>query len=243
MNFESLEVLLRKAVNSVGIDLKRHRPSSSPAGRLAAMLGHHDVDLVLDVGANAGQFASDLRRGGFSARMLSFEPLASAHARLLSASRNDDLWEIAPQVAIGDQEGDIEIHVAGNSVSSSVLQMLDSHATAAPASKYVASERVRLATLDTMLRDLRIDSERLFLKIDTQGYEDRVLNGATETLTRVCGIQMELSFLPLYEGQQLFDPLVQRLHSLGFSIWAIWPGFCDTASGRMLQVDVVAFKG
>lgn len=239
----SLSELVRKLANSTGLDIHRHHPEALPIGRLATAIGHHHVGLVLDVGANTGQFAQQLRGAGYTDKILSFEPLSKAHAQLLESAKHDRCWSIAPQVAIGDKEGETEIHIAGNSVSSSVLKMLDSHATAAPASKYVASERVRLATLDTMLRDLRIDSERLFLKIDTQGYEDRVLNGATETLTRVCGIQMELSLLPLYEGQQLFDPLVQRLHSLGFSIWAIWPGFCDTASGRMLQVDVVAFRG
>lgn len=234
--------LVRKLANSTGIDIHRYRPEALPAGRLTTILRHHDVDLVLDVGANTGQFAEQLRGAGYTKEILSFEPLSTAYAQLIHSAKDDLYWSIAPQVAIGDKDGKIEIHVAGNSVSSSVLKMLDSHATAAPASRYVTNEWVRLATLDTMMQELRVGPEKLFLKIDTQGYEDRVLNGARETLTRVRGIQMELSFLPLYEGQQLFDQLVQRLHSLGFSIWAIWPGFCDMASGRMLQVDVVAFR-
>lgn len=242
MSFASLESLIRRTANRCGLDITRYRPETSDSGRLATMLAHHGVDLVLDVGANVGQFAQGLRRAGYAGRMMSFEPLAQAHGRLVAAASGDPDWTIAPRVAVGDEEGEIEIHVSGNSVSSSVLDMLESHSGSAPASQYVGSERVRLATLDTMVRDA-IDGDVVpFLKIDTQGYEDRVLDGAPQVLARARGLQLELSFVPLYEGQQLFDPLMARLRALGFSVWAILPGFCDPASGRMLQVDAVFFR-
>jgi FkbM family methyltransferase len=233
---------LRRLMRSAGLDLHRHRPEASEAGRLASMLAAHDIDLVFDVGANTGQFAQSLRRSGYAGRIVSFEPLSTAHTRLLQASQGDAKWDIAPRAAIGDYEGEIEIHVAGNSVSSSVLAMLDSHASAAPDSAYMASERVRLSRLDTMARDYLVNNAVSFLKIDTQGYEDRVLDGAACLLNQVSGLQMELSLVPLYEDQKLFDTLLERLRALEFSIWAIWPGFHDPSSGRMLQVDVVFFR-
>jgi FkbM family methyltransferase len=242
MRFTSLESLVRRTANHFGIDIRRHRPEASESGRLATMLHHNGVNLVLDVGANVGQFAQSLRRAGYSGRLISFEPLAQAHRRLLAAAEGDPNWKIAPRVAIGDRDGEIEIHVSKNSVSSSILDMLESHLDSAPGSKYIASERVLLATLDTMVRD-EINSRVVpFLKIDAQGYEDRVLNGAREVLTRARGIQLELSFLPLYEGQQLFDHLMEHLRTLGFSVWGIWPGFCDPQTGRMLQVDALFFR-
>src|SRR5690242_4792078 len=128
MSFASLESWIRRTANRCGVDITRYRPAASESGRLAAMFAHHGVNLVLDVGANVGQFAQGLRRAGYSGRILSFEPLAQAHGRLLSAARSDPNWTIAPRVAIGDQEGEIEIHVSGNSVSSSVLDMLERHA-------------------------------------------------------------------------------------------------------------------
>lgn len=242
MSFDSLELLIRRTANRCGIDITRHRPQASEAGRLAAMLRHHGVNLVLDVGANVGQFAQGLRRSGYPGQLVSFEPLRQAHDQLVATAEGDPKWRVAPRVAIGDHEGEIEINVSANSVSSSILNMLDTHAGAAPASKYVASERVRLATLDTIVRGEITAGVVPFLKIDTQGYEDRVLNGAHEVLTSAQGVQLELSFLPLYEGQELFDPLMQRLRSLGFSVWGIWPGFCDPTNGRMLQVDAVFFR-
>lgn len=242
MSADTLQSLIRRTANRLGIDIHRHRPEASEVGRLSAMLENHGVDLVLDIGANTGQFAQALRTAGYKGRLVSFEPLSTAHTKLLRASRDDARWEVAPRAAIGDHEGEVEMHIAGNSVSSSALAMLDSHAKAAPASVYIGNERVQLSRLDAMARAYLQTESTPFIKIDTQGYEDRVLDGAAELLARTRGLQLELSFLPLYEGQPLFDDLVERLRSLGFSIWAIWPGFCDPVSGRMLQVDVTFFR-
>lgn len=211
-------------------------------GRLSLMLADQNIDLVFDVGANTGQFAKSLRKAGYTHRIVSFEPLSIAHAQLLQASRNDSKWDIAPRAAIGDHEGEVEMHIAANSVSSSVLQMLDSHAIAAPDSAFIGSERVRLSRLDTVTSSYLESGTRPFVKIDTQGYEDRVLDGATELLHKVRGLQLELSLVPLYKEQKLFDALVERLCTLGYSIWAIWPGFFDPHTGRMLQVDATFFR-
>lgn len=106
----------------------------------------------------------------------------------------------------------------------------------------MGGERVWLSQFDTLAPDYMRPDTVPFIKIDTQGYEDQVLNGATKLLDSVRGLQLELSFVPLYEEQQLFDALVERLRAQGFSIWAIWPGLCDPRSGRMLQVDAIFFR-
>lgn len=242
MKFEWAEQVVRHLLNSIGFDLRRYRPERSESGRLATMLAHHGVDLVFDVGANMGQFARSLRRSGYPGRIISFEPLSVAHHKLVKASRRDSSWTIAPRMAIGDHEGKMEIHVSGNSVSSSLLEMLDVHSAAAPGSRYVSKEIVTITRLDRVAADYASAASVSFIKIDTQGYEDRVLNGANDFLNSVKGVQLELSLVPLYEGQQLFDSLFSRLQGLGFSIWAIWPGFCDPRSGRMLQVDATFFR-
>jgi len=242
MSYSGFESLIRQTANRFGIDIQRHRPETSDMGRLSLMLTYQKIDLVFDVGANTGQFAKSLRAAGYARRLVSFEPLSTAYAQLRQASRNDAQWEIAPRTAIGDHEGEIEMHIAGNSVSSSVLDMLDSHTSAAPGSAYVGTERAPLSRLDAIALDYIKPGVTPFIKIDTQGYEDRVLDGASELLTRTRGLQLELSFVPLYEGQKLFDELVERLRKLGFTIWAIRPGFCDPHSGRMLQVDATFFR-
>lgn len=242
MNIHALEHALRSFANRLGIDIHRYRPDGGATGRLARHLATHAVDVVFDVGANAGQFARSLRSAGYGGRIVSFEPLGSAHEALLYASRHDSMWDVAPRMAIGAADGVVDMNVAGNSVSSSALPMLDLHARAAPGSAFVATEQARLATFDSAATPWLRPDAVAFLKIDTQGYEDRVLDGATGALQRVSGLQLELSTVSLYEGQPLCDALVERLCRLGFAIWDISPGFFDSRTGRMLQFDAVFFR-
>ncbi|RYZ73854.1 MAG: FkbM family methyltransferase [Lysobacteraceae bacterium] len=242
MSSHDIEKMIRRTANLVGVDIHRHRPEATQLGRLSSMLSHHGVDLVFDVGANSGQFASALRTSGYGGRIVSFEPLSSAHADLVRHSRDDPDWDPAPRTAIGDRAGELVINVSANSVSSSALGMLDSHSSAAPESAYRYDETAPVTTLDAIAEHYLRPGSTPFLKIDTQGYEDRVLDGATALLSRSRGLQLELSFVPLYAEQKLFGELSARLLALGFSIWAIWPGLCDPASGRMLQVDVTFFR-
>lgn len=206
------------------------------------MLNHHKVDVVLDVGANVGQFAMAIRKAGFEGRIVSFEPLEDAHAKLLSACSHDPGWEAGPQIAIGAQEGEVEINVAGNSFSSSVLPMLEDHIKAAPDSVRVAVERVPQVPLDIAARGYVRDSDVTFIKIDTQGYEGFVLDGAIELVGKAVGLHVEVSFVPLYDGQPLFDEIVDRVRDAGFCLWGIWNGIHDPESGRMLQVDATFFR-
>jgi FkbM family methyltransferase len=206
------------------------------------MLEYHDVDLLLDVGANIGQFAQSIREAGYRGKLVSFEPLTEPHAWLLQASRSDPAWEVAPRVAIGAHEGEVEMKVSDNSFSSSVLTVLPDHIRAAPESVCIGVENVRLSQLDTASCDYLKLSKAPFIKIDTQGYEDRVLDGATEVLKKAVGLHLELSFVPLYEGQPLFDTIIDRLDDAGFCVWGIWPGIHDPQSGRMLQIDATLFR-
>lgn len=234
--------LVRRAFRQIGFDVRRYQPARSEAAQLMALLTVHRVNLVFDVGANVGQFGQTLRDIGYRKRIVSFEPLSSAHKQLLKVSQNDKLWEVAPRAALGTEEGEVEIHVAGNSASSSVLDMLDAHASAAPEACYIGSERVPMRRLDSLATAYLEPNVESFLKIDTQGYEDRVLMGATELLKQVRGLQLELSFVPLYEGQRLFDEMVEQIKTNGFELWAIWPGLTDPTSGRLLQVDATFFR-
>lgn len=206
------------------------------------MLEHHGVDVLLDVGANVGQFARAIRGAGYRGRIVSFEPLQQAHAELMVASHQDDDWQVAPRVAIGAQQGEVDINIAGNSFSSSILGMLPDHERVAPDSSPVGVEHVPLAPLDIAARSYLREHDVSFIKIDTQGYEDRVLDGATDILATAAGLHVEVSFVPLYEGQPLFDEIVERARNSGFRIWNIWPGIFDPESGRMLQADATFFR-
>jgi FkbM family methyltransferase len=200
-------------------------------------LEHCKIDLVFDVGANDGQYATELRAHGYGGRIVSFEPQASAHARLANAASGNPGWTVAPRMALGDTEGEITIHVAGNSLSSSILDMLPEHVHAAPGSAYVGSEIVALKRLDGVAGEYLENARRVLLKIDTQGYEDRVLTGARGVLQSVIAIQTELSLVPLYSGQPLFDEMRSRIEAMGFVLFAVLPGYVHEQTGQTLQID------
>lgn len=210
--------------------------------KFVSSLQKFEIDLVLDIGANIGQFASNIRHFGYTGRIVSFEPLSSAHTELLQFCAGDSGWDAYPRCALGDHVGEVEINIAGNSESSSILPMLESHRSAAPESAYLGKEIVPIKTLDAVAGQYLKKSRAPFLKIDTQGFEWQVLDGARDTLPHIKGILVELSLMPLYEGQHLWQEVTGRLEAAGFTLWAFKPVFSDQASGRTLQVDGVFYR-
>jgi FkbM family methyltransferase len=200
------------------------------------------INVVFDIGANEGQFAKEIREHGYSGKIISFEPLTSARKNLLAFAALDLGWHVHEQSAIGNQNGEIEIHIAGNSVSSSVLPMLESHSSAAVGSTYVGSERVPIFKLDSIANKYLDKNSNLFIKIDTQGYEWQVLDGANESLKRAQGVLCELSLVPLYHEQRLWKDIVDRLDQYGFMLWALQKGFTNPKTGQSLQMDGIFVK-
>ena len=237
-----IKKVLKRVINSTGFDLHRLSPASNLSFQLLKALYRFEVDLVLDVGANVGQFASELRSVGYKGNLVSFEPLSAAHSALSEAAGRDSMWHVHPRGAIGDYDGEIAINVAGNSVSSSVLPMMELHSSAAEGSAYVGVESVPLRRLDSVAPVYLAKSRQSFLKIDTQGFEWQVLDGAVATLPRIHGILCELSLVPLYEGQRLWMDMIHRLETEGFTLWSIQKGFTDPHDGRTLQVDAIFFR-
>lgn len=238
----NLKTNIKKAIKSAGFTVQRLNPISSSILQLLKAINHFDVDMVLDVGANVGQFGSDLRSFGYTGGIVSFEPLSSAYNTLKKTSSKDDLWQVHPRCAIGNCEGEIEINISGNSVSSSVLSMTNAHSSVCERSVYIGAERTRICTLDSVSEQYLKKTNNSILKIDTQGYEWQVLEGASETLKQMKGVICESSLLPLYEGQYLWMDIIQRLEQEGFRLWAVQPAFIDIRNGRTLQVDGVFFR-
>lgn len=235
--------LIQQLFRACGLELSKFKPDTSNAARLQRLISYHRIDLVLDVGANIGQFATHLRSLGYQGKIVSFEPLAKAHAQLLSASKGDPLWETAPRAAIGSRDGTLTINIANNSDSSSALPMLDLHLASAPESAYISTETVKLYKLDTIAPGyIGSDNQSIFLKIDVQGLETQVLEGATQVLSRISGLQLEMSLAPLYQGEPLFREMLDRLDRLGFELFAVIPSFTDMKSGRLLQMDGIFFR-
>jgi FkbM family methyltransferase len=201
------------------------------------------VDVILDVGANIGQYAKGLRQQGYHGQIVSFEPLSDAHAKLSAAAEADPLWDVVERCALGAEEGSAKINIAGNSASSSLLPMLDRHRDAAPHSAYLGSEDCPVTTLDAVIDRTFSDASCIFgLKMDTQGYEAQVLAGLVRHLDKIRVIQCEMSLAPLYGGGPTIQELCKLLAQLGFRCVALGPEFEDPATGELLQVDGVFVK-
>jgi FkbM family methyltransferase len=238
----SIKHALRMTAQRFGVEVNRYNAAQSAEARSFALLDNQRIDTILDVGANDGGYGKLLRRHGFTGSIISFEPLEKEHESLQAAARADGKWFVAPPMALGSENTEVEIHVAGNSVSSSILQMNRTHEDAAPESKYVGVQRVLVRRLDEFSHPALAAATRCLLKIDTQGYEMAVLQGAEGLLPRLFGVQLELSLTPLYDGQALFLDLIHWLQERGFELWNVVPAFVDQGSGRLLQLDGVFFR-
>jgi FkbM family methyltransferase len=223
--------------------VKNYRSEFDWRRNLGKELAAHKVNVVLDIGANSGQYAASLREVDFDGRIVSFEPLSAPFARLARSASADSCWDCL-QCALGDVGGTATMNVAGNAgASSSLLPMLQSHRDAFPQANYVGVEDVTVRTLDGAAGELLRSDDVAFLKIDVQGFERQVIAGAESTINDRCvGVQLELSFVALYDGDMLIREALDLMDSLGFVLAGLAPGFIDVRNGRVLQADGVFFR-
>jgi FkbM family methyltransferase len=227
--------LLQGLVRRRGLDLQPHR---GPPRALGDFLASGKIDLVLDVGASTGNYGWTIRAGGYRGRICSFEPLEAPFARLEKMAASDPSWS-CHRLALGAESGEAEINVAGNSDSSSLLEMGERHARSDPGSVYVGRERIELSTVDEVWDGVVRQGEQVFLKLDVQGFELEALRGAEGSLPRLAGVQAELSLVPLYEGAPDWTEVIAYLQERGFHPQRLEPAFEDPRTGEILQVDAV----
>jgi FkbM family methyltransferase len=233
----------RFADSAVGRLLARLRRASKEDNRSdrrkAQLIAHLGIDLVIDVGANRGQYGRHLRAIGYRGPIVSLEPAGDAYAHLVEAAASDGRWT-ARRLALGARVERRKLHIAGNiGMSSSFLDMLPRHAAAAPESAYVGVEQVETVPLDDVFEGLRGAARRIFLKLDVQGIESHVLDGAARSLAQIDLLELESSLVPLYAGEALFPAMLARLEAAGFVLVGLSRGFDDARTGQLLQVDAL----
>jgi FkbM family methyltransferase len=238
MSLEPVRPLIQGVLRAMGLEVRRAKNANLEPFVLKNILGATGASIVLDVGANLGQYGDSLLHGGFSGTLISFEAIPDIHARLCEhAKRSSRSWLVAPCAAVGSSKGQIEINIAGNSVSSSVLPMMPAHLDAAPQSKYVRKQLVDIARLDEISAPLIPATGTILIKVDTQGYEMEVLKGASGLFGRTVALQLELSLVPLYDGAPTIAQMISFAEDSGFELFNIIPGFRDKRTGRLLQAD------
>ncbi len=191
------------------------------------------IRTVLDIGANVGQFASQIREVFPEAFIYSFEPLRDAHRSLVSEMRGDKRFR-AFNFALGAENSRVIIHRSGSSASSSLRPMLDTHVAVWPSTAETGTEEVEVRQLDSLDLELAPD---LLVKIDVQGFEDKVIEGGLKTLSTADFVIAEVSFIPLYEGQPLFEQIYELLSAIGFAYRGNLSQLTDPRDDRPLQAD------
>jgi FkbM family methyltransferase len=228
--------ILRKAIRIFGLDLHRYRPEADQW----QMWRNEGIKTVLDIGANTGQFAVQARGALPEAYIYSFEPLKECFDKIKTTFKNDDKFE-AFNFALGDKKEEVVMNKSAYSPSSSLLPMAESHKKLFPHTKEHTPESIEVRKLDDAAQGMDLESE-ILIKVDVQGFEDKVITGGMETFKRAKGIIIENSFIELYEGQPLFDDIYTKLKSLGFSYLGSAEQKIDKQTGRVVSEDSIFFK-
>lgn len=226
----TIKKLARQVLRGAGLERVR-----TPT--VAQLLAQQRVETVLDVGANEGQFALELRELGYRGRIISFEPIREVFSILHSRAAQDQKWEVH-NLGVGAAEEHLTLHVASGSVFSSFKRPGAYVRNAFSASRIVRDESVQIIRLDAFLA-AQPDLGRTLLKVDTQGYEEEVLLGAGDRLREFTAIQLELPIAPLYEGQKAWTEMIRYLGDRGFHVAMAKENSYDWKRMRLLELDVI----
>ncbi|HVF52681.1 MAG TPA: FkbM family methyltransferase [Actinomycetota bacterium] len=203
---------------------------------LRRVLLDENVSLLLDVGANEGQFALETRRLGYRRSIVSFEPLSVPYEKLEERAAHDPRWETR-RCALGRRSAKRMMGVSANSVSSSLLQIDETHLRAEPASRFVREEKVEVVRLDSLRGELVPPDAPACLKLDTQGFEMDVLAGAQRTLGQVRVVHVELLPAVLYEDQAKMPEVISVLYDAGFEMIDLNREFVDPVTRHVLACN------
>jgi len=189
---------------------------------------------VVDIGANRGQFTLAVRRWAPNAMVIAFEPIAEAAAKFRKVFLGDSKVTIY-QVAIGPEAGEANINIAAKDDSSSFLPISSIQEKLFPGTYKIRTETVKIGRLnDYITADAIVDPS--MLKLDVQGYELAALRGCEKLLSRFFYLYVECSFIELYSGQALVHEIVHWLGERGWCLSGIYNLIYD-CKGKSVQAD------
>lgn len=204
--------------------------------QLRAFIEKESVDLVLDVGANEGQFAQKIR-SFYSGKILSFEPVQSAFSILKKAASSDPDWHVY-NCALGSHECSQLIYISNDTVFSSLLKSNNYSKKFGKDSLVERSEAVSVRRVDKLLEEIapEVQGNRIFLKMDTQGYDTAVFEGLGTAIERIVLLQSEVSLIPLYDGMSHWIEVISTYERKGFGVVGMFPVNRDPGS-RVIEYD------
>jgi FkbM family methyltransferase len=211
--------------------------------QLPALFEMYGVNCVLDVGAHEGEYAKRIRAGGYAGRIVSFEPVPRALTELERAAADDPEWHVQP-FALGREEGRAIINAVPGTLSS-LRAPTDFGARRYKRLRDAEQVEVHVRRLDAMLDELvaGIEQPRPYLKLDTQGFDLDVFDGAGDRIGEFVGMQSELPLMQIYEGMPRLPEALGVYEQAGFDVAAMYPVSRQGKTGRVLEFDCVMVRG
>ena len=223
--------------------VQRHLTDFLLEEQVSAILRELDVNCVLDVGANVGQFGRTLRHGGFRGRIASFEPLPEFATKLRRRAAKDHDWHVH-EYALGDEETTAEINATPGASLSSLLPASEFGKEWSSKLERSVKEEITVRRLDAVLDEVLdgIAEPRVYLKLDTQGYDLLAFRGAGDRLPEILAMQSEVSCLPIYEGMPQLEEQLGEYRACGFDIAGLYPVSMHRPTLRVLEFDAVMVR-
>jgi len=208
---------------------------------LVALVAEQEIDLILDVGANQGQYAGAMFDLGYQGRIVSFEPGAAAHAALLANAAGNPRWVVAPRMALGRKREMLTLHTFNRTDMNSLLPPTADAFGSFPKLSQAGAEEVQVERLDEVIENFPA-GRRILLKVDTQGAELAVIEGAAGCLDRIAMLQLEVPVVPVYEAAPAWMDILRPVHESGFRPVLTAPGYFAKRINRQLDMDIVFLR-
>ncbi|GAB4461333.1 MAG: FkbM family methyltransferase [Bacteroidales bacterium] len=197
-----------------------------------------NINTIIDIGASDGGYAKKIRAIFPDARIFSFEVINDSYIKLKERFKDDSKFQ-AFNICLSNYNGHCDFFVNEYKGSSSMLNMSRLHKEAYLFTQKYQPIQVECKTLDSFIEQNKVEvEENILLKLDVQGAEWIVLEGAHDILKRVKVIFMEVSFNTLYENSVLFSDTVIKMNQLGFNVIGIENISQSLIDGTFLQADV-----
>jgi FkbM family methyltransferase len=232
---------VKKILEVMGFELRRvdYKFEPKKEGRFK-WIRDLNIQTVLDVGANTGEFAAEIHAILPEAAIYSFEPLRECYALLVERMSHVPKFQ-AFDFALGSEASEIEMHRSEFTPSSSILRMGSLHKRAFPFTSKEVLEKIVIKRLDDIAGDLDL-TENILIKIDVQGFEDKVILGGLKTIQVAKLLIVETSFESLYDGQPLFDTIYEMVKRIGFEYHGNFGQLLNPIDGNILQADGIFIK-
>ncbi len=231
-----MKAFLKNIFSKFGIDIRKKRKWMD----LSHLLLIYEIKTVIDIGANTGQFALDICKIDKNITIYSFEPIPSVYDVLVKNLAHISNFK-AFNLGLGEEKGVLDINLNDASPSSSFLDMSDIHLDNFSHAQKTQKTHVKVERLDDVI-DCNTLNNNILTKIDVQGYEDQVLNGGKNVITKSKIIIIEVSFKELYKGQKLFGDIFNKMIALNFEFVGLIGEAYDSKNEDLLFGDAIFRK-